>query len=98
MLPGQILFIFDHDVEHEFQSLKSIRKLSPLIEKFGEQIQVKAYVHWGKVPIEILPGKRHITWVLAGLLFSAEFQMDSLAGPRFQCYLLLYSPRISSSR
>ena len=34
----------------------------------------------GKVPIEILPGKRHITWVLAVLLFSAEFQMEPL-GP-----------------
>ena len=33
----------------------------------------------GKVPIEILPGKRHITWVLALLLFSAEFQMEPLA-------------------
>ena len=33
----------------------------------------------GKVPIEILPGKRHITWVLAVLLFSAEFQLEPLA-------------------
>ena len=33
----------------------------------------------GKVPIGILPGKRHITWVLALLLFSAEFQMELLA-------------------
>ena len=33
----------------------------------------------GKVPIEFLPGKRHITWVLAALLFSAEFQMEPLA-------------------
>ena len=33
----------------------------------------------GKVPIEILPGKRHITWVLAVWLFSAEFQMEPLA-------------------
>ena len=33
----------------------------------------------GKVPIEILPGKHHITWVLAVLLFSAEFQMEPLA-------------------
>ena len=33
----------------------------------------------GKVPIEILPGKRHITWVLALLLFSAQFQMEPLA-------------------
>ena len=33
----------------------------------------------GKVPIEILPGKRHITWVLAVLLFMAEFQMEPLA-------------------
>ena len=33
----------------------------------------------GKVPIEILPGKRHITWVLAVLLISAEFQMEPLA-------------------
>ena len=30
----------------------------------------------GKVPIELLPGKRHITWVLAVLLFTAEFQME----------------------
>ena len=27
----------------------------------------------GKVPIEILPRKRHITWVLTVLLFSTEF-------------------------
>ena len=33
----------------------------------------------GKVPSEILPGKRHITWVLAVLLFTAEFQMEPLA-------------------
>ena len=33
----------------------------------------------GKVPIEILSGKRHITWVLAVLLFLAEFQMEPLA-------------------
>ena len=31
------------------------------------------------VPIEILRGKRHITWVLAVLLFKAEFQMEPLA-------------------
>ena len=33
----------------------------------------------GKVPIEILPEKRHITWVLAVLLFTAEYQMEPLA-------------------
>ena len=33
----------------------------------------------GKVPIEILPGKRHITWVLTVLPFSAEFQTEPLA-------------------
>ena len=33
----------------------------------------------GKVPIEILPGKRHIMWILAVLLHSAEFQMEPLA-------------------
>ena len=33
----------------------------------------------GKVSIEILPGKSHITWVLAVLLFSAEFQMEPFA-------------------
>ena len=32
------------------------------------------------VPIEILPAKRHITWVLAVLLLSAEFQTEPLAG------------------
>ena len=32
----------------------------------------------GRVPIEILPGNRHITWVLAVLLFTAEFQMEPL--------------------
>ena len=32
----------------------------------------------GKVPIEILPGKRHITWVLAMLLLRAEFQIEVL--------------------
>ena len=37
-------------------------------------LQVKA-----KVPIEILPGKGHITWVLAVMLFAAEFQMEPLA-------------------
>ena len=34
----------------------------------------------GKIPIEILPEKRPITWVLAVLLFLAEFQMEPL-GP-----------------
>ena len=29
----------------------------------------------GKVPIEILPGRHHITWVLAMLLFMPTFQM-----------------------
>ena len=33
----------------------------------------------GRVPIEILSGKRHITWVLAVLVFAAEFQMEPLA-------------------
>ena len=33
----------------------------------------------GKVPIEILPEKRHITWVLAVLLFKAVFQTEPLA-------------------
>ena len=32
----------------------------------------------GKVPIEIQPGKRNITWVLTVLLFSAKFQMEPL--------------------
>ena len=39
---------------------------------------VKAYLHQ-RVPIEILPGKRHIMWVLTVSLFSAEFQMEPLA-------------------
>ena len=33
----------------------------------------------GKVPIEIFPGKRHITWALTVLLFAAEFQLEPLA-------------------
>ena len=33
----------------------------------------------GKVPIEILLGKLHITWVSAVLLFTAEFQMEPRA-------------------
>ena len=33
----------------------------------------------GKVPIKHLPGKRHITRVLAVLLFTAEFHMEPLA-------------------
>ena len=33
----------------------------------------------GKVPIEILPGKPHNTWVLAVLLFTTEIQMEPLA-------------------
>ena len=32
----------------------------------------------GKVPIEILPEKPHITWVLGVVLFTAEFQMEPL--------------------
>ena len=32
-----------------------------------------------KVPIEILLGKLHITWVSAILLFTAEFQMEPRA-------------------
>ena len=32
----------------------------------------------GKVPIEILPGKRNIAWVLAVLVFTAEIQMEPL--------------------
>ena len=39
----------------------------------------------GKVPIEILPGKRHITWVLAVLIISSEFQMEPL-GPNVIYY------------
>ena len=42
----------------------------------------------GKVPIEILPGKRHITWVLAMLFFSAEFQMEPLAPNVIHYYIL----------
>ena len=30
------------------------------------------------VPIEILPGKRHITWVSVVLLVATEFQMEHL--------------------
>ena len=42
--------------------------------------------HKGKELIEILPGKRQITWVLAGLLFSAEFQMEPLSpNPIYYC-------------
>ena len=33
----------------------------------------------GKVPFEFLPGQRQITWVLAVLLLTAEFQMEPLA-------------------
>ena len=33
----------------------------------------------GKVPFEILPEKRHITWVLGVLLLTEEFQMEPLA-------------------
>ena len=33
----------------------------------------------GKVPLEILPEKCHITWVLFVLLFTEEFQMEPLA-------------------
>ena len=39
----------------------------------------------GRVPIEILPGKCHITWVLAVLLLTIEFQMEPLA-PNFICF------------
>ena len=38
----------------------------------------KAYLHSERNPIEILPEKRHITWVLAVVLLSAEFQMEPL--------------------
>ena len=38
-----------------------------------------------KVPIEILSGYCHITWVLAVLLFSIEFQMEPLVP-----YVILY--------
>ena len=41
----------------------------------------------GKVPIEILPGKRHIMWILAVLLHSAEFQMEPLAPMLFTIVL-----------
>ena len=30
----------------------------------------------GKIPIEIMPGKGHITWVLAVFLCTTEFQME----------------------
>ena len=33
----------------------------------------------GKISIEILPRKRHITWVSDVLIFSAEFQMEPRA-------------------
>ena len=49
-------------------------------------IFTKRYLYTGqsissfrKVPIEILRGMRHITWVLTVLLFSAEFQMEPMA-------------------
>ena len=32
-----------------------------------------------RVPIEILSEKHHITWVLVILLFTGEFQMETLA-------------------
>ena len=48
---------------------------------FGDQYLLtgQSIPSLGKVPIEILSGNRHITWVLAVLLFSAEFQMEPLA-------------------
>ena len=41
----------------------------------------------GKVPIEILPGKHNITWVLAVLPFSAEFQMEPLTPNAISCHM-----------
>ena len=32
----------------------------------------------GQVPIEVLPGNRHITWILAVLLFTTNFLMEPL--------------------
>ena len=43
-------------------------------------ISVQSISSLEKVPIEIRPGKRHITRVLDVLLFSEEFQMEPL-GP-----------------
>ena len=44
------------------------------------ELQVKTSLSsLGKVAMKMLPGKRQITWVLAGLLFPAELQMESLA-------------------
>ena len=45
----------------------------------------------GTVPSEILPGKRHITWVLGALLFSTEFQMEF--HPRYIIIFLSYHTR-----
>ena len=48
------------------------------LQKFRKSYRSK-HIFTGKVPIEILSRKRHITWVLAVLLFMAEFQMEPLA-------------------
>ena len=39
----------------------------------------------GKVPFEILPERRHNTWVLAVLLFTQEFHLEPLV-PYVICY------------
>ena len=50
--------------------------------KICREVTGQSIYSLGKVSIEILPGKdpgnRHITWVLAVLLFSEEFQMEPL--------------------
>ena len=48
-------------------------------KKIAGNFNMTAMLVTVKVPIEILPGKRHITWVLAVLLFTEEFQMEPLA-------------------
>ena len=46
----------------------------------------------GKVPIEILPEKRHITWVSNVLVFSEEFQMEPSAP-----YSISYDTRLDTN-
>ena len=55
------------------QSISSLGKRRPVF------ITGQSISSLGKVPIEILPGNRHITWVSAVLLFTAEFQIEPLA-------------------
>ena len=68
------------DSQFSVTSFKSTFRVSKKFRYFWENSNFtgQRISSIGKVPIEILSRKRHITWVLAALLFTTEFQIEPL--------------------